>query len=67
MPTIIFISSTSQAKIEVKDKNGLHFGMTSHNDDVPVAYGAHQTVNVPLNSFPEGGSDNAGFAIFAGS
>ena len=48
---------SSLSKIEIRDKHGLNFGMTSLNDDVPVAYGAHGSVNVPMSSFPEGGSD----------
>ena len=37
---------TSLAKIDYTDNNGMHFGGTSLQTDVPVAYGAHTSVSL---------------------
>lgn len=48
---------TSLAKIEWRDNTGLHFGGTSSQSQVPVAFGAHERVPIIFNSYPAGGSD----------
>ena len=48
---------SSLAKIEWKDKNGIHFGGTSGQRGVPVAFGGQEKVPVMFNSYPEGGSE----------
>jgi hypothetical protein len=42
---------SSVGKIEWKHKEGVHFGMTSNQADIPVAFGAAESVPVMLGSF----------------
>ncbi|CAD7934208.1 unnamed protein product [Amoebophrya sp. A25] len=48
---------SSLAKIEWREKNGMHFGMTSTQKGVPVAFGAHEKVPILLGSYPHGASE----------
>lgn len=50
-------NKSSLAKIEWRDRNGLHYGGTSQQEGVPVAFGAQESVPVMFNSYPQGGSD----------
>lgn len=50
-------SRSAVAKIEWRDRNGMHFGATSTQKILPVGLAAHEKVQVALHSFPEGGSD----------
>ncbi|CAD7968173.1 unnamed protein product [Amoebophrya sp. A120] len=50
-------SQTSLAKIEWRDNTGMHFGGTSAQDEIPVAFGAQEKVPIIFNSYPAGGSD----------
>ncbi|CAD7969536.1 unnamed protein product [Amoebophrya sp. A120] len=47
---------SSVAKVEWKDKNGIHFGGTSTNNNVQVAFAAHEKVPIMFNSYSYGGS-----------
>lgn len=44
-------------KVSWYDRNGMHFGMTSRQESIPVGMAATEKVSIQFDSFPVGGSD----------